>query len=111
MTRPADLDHLTCGNCMHYREPVPQASAGSCWRNPPIPFSVPVQQPAAAGLAVPKNAMGQAAGVMTFPTRPPVNADTGACGEWESEDAQFVETPSETLIRREPADAPDVDSD
>lgn len=78
-----DYTDLTCGACLHYREPAQGASTGSCWLEPPVPVSIPVQQPP-PGIAVPKNAATpQGQGIMTFPTRPPVNHDTGACGQFE----------------------------
>lgn len=102
MTRPDDLKALRCGGCMHFEEPGKEASSGSCWLNPPIPFSVPVQNPP-AGIAVPRNTAGAQTGIVTFPTRPPVTAETRACGQWESEDAPIFE--------QGPRDAPDVDID
>lgn len=81
---PIDYTDLTCGTCLHYRNPADGSSSGSCWLEPPVPVSIPMAQPP-PGIAVPKNtaAAQGSTGIMTFPTRPPVNQDTGACGQWE----------------------------
>lgn len=89
-----------CGGCFHYHAPDATATGGTCWRYPPTAVAIPVQAPKAA-IAVPTDRQGvQGAGnqgIMTFPVRPPVTADTPACGEWESADDEPDDGNGETF--------------
>ena len=78
-----DLFDATCGTCESFHGPGQGEAWGTCWRYPPVPVSIPVQTPQGS-IATPKGGQGAATGgVMTFPVRPPVQADTLACGEWD----------------------------
>ena len=81
-----DLFDATCGTCESFHGPGKGEASGSCWRYPPTPVSLQVPAPPGA-IATPKGGQGgqggQVGGLMTLAVRPPVQADTLACGEWD----------------------------
>lgn len=89
-----------CGGCFHFREKSEGATGGTCWRFPPTPVSVQIPAPKPA-IATPTDRQGAAnavaGGIMTLPVRPPVTADTPACGEWESADDEPDDGNGETF--------------
>lgn len=80
-----DFFDATCGDCAHFNKPKTDRGMGSCWRHPPTAFCIPVPaSQASGGILRPDNAAKDAlGGIMTLPVRPPVTADTLACGDFE----------------------------
>jgi hypothetical protein len=80
-----DLFDDTCGTCVHYlgaQAQKPDVGQGHCMRYPPIP--VPVMQPAPSTVLAPGNHGQPAQGFGVMSVRPPVTADTPACGEHDT---------------------------
>lgn len=70
----SDFFDLTCGTCIFFRKG--DGDNGACWRNPPVPLPMITEAPLAIQVDQkrPQN-------VVVAPIRPPVAADTLACGE------------------------------
>lgn len=78
-----DADDPTCGDCAFFQEPGNDKAPGACYRHPPTAIGLPIQVPANA-IALPQGAPGaQGAALVTYALRPPVQADTLACGDFE----------------------------
>ena len=77
MTDPAPEK---CGDCHHFHASPKKGEMGTCWRYPPTALSIPVP---AAKNAIETPHAPRTAGIMTMPVRPPVTAETAACGEME----------------------------
>jgi len=75
-----DRPSETCGECHHFHASGKVGEMGTCWRYPPTALSIPVP---AAGNAIETPHAPRTAGIMTMPIRPPVTAETAACGEME----------------------------
>ncbi len=73
----------TCGNCHHFHGPENKGEMGTCWRYPPEPLSIPMPAPSGAIQAPSNDGIARPGGIMTLAVRPPVTADTLACGEME----------------------------
>lgn len=78
-----DLFDATCGSCESFHGPGKGEASGSCWRYPPTPVSIQVQAPPGAIQTPPGGEGASTGGLMTLAVRPPVQADTLACGEWD----------------------------
>ena len=86
-----DMFDPTCGGCVHFRPPTEEGikagvPMGTCWRYPPTALSIPVDSRAMSPIAKPATQPGGITGFATWPVRPPVAADTLACGEFEAPD-------------------------
>lgn len=71
-----DLFNVTCEHCIFFR--VTEGQGGNCWRYPPM--AVPMVAPQPGKIQVDGNAPQ---GLAIVAIRPPVNADTLACGEYD----------------------------
>jgi hypothetical protein len=80
-----DFFDATCGDCAHFQKPKGEKDMGSCWRHPPAALSIPIPASQAPGaiLRADKANPNAIAGFMTLAVRPPVTADTLACGDFE----------------------------
>lgn len=78
-----DFFDETCGNCHHFHAGEKETDYGTCWRYPPQAFSIPIPAPSGAIERPGNDAAARPGGIMTLPIRPPVTADTLACGEME----------------------------
>jgi hypothetical protein len=76
-----DRDDPTCGECAFFLDAGPDAP-GSCWFNPPTAIGLPVAVPKNP-IALPGGPGAQGAALATYALRPPVTADTMACGRFE----------------------------
>ena len=78
-----DFFDETCGQCAHFHAGKTEQEMGTCWRYPPEAFSLPIPAPSGAIQTPPNDSGTRPGGIMTLPIRPPVAADTLACGEME----------------------------
>ena len=79
---------LTCGSCVHFQPPDGDAQTpmGSCWRYPPTPLAVPMQQAPTVLAPADRGKVPAMSGFAVWPIRAPVADDTPACGEYEEPD-------------------------